>query len=466
MDKQIPLIRKIGYGVSELGTTATEVMIRLYLLIFYIDYVGLNARLAGYAVALAVIWDAVTDPFMGIISDATRTRWGKRRPYILFGGIALAFSITVLFTNPSMSTQIGKFAFLFACYVLVNTSMTIITVPHAALGRELTSDADERTAVYGWRLLFGNFGFLVGTVLPGLMLTVFSGDNGRSTQVSSQTRASEVLAFVIVAAALITFFSTRGMDKRPGARHQRGTVTILKSLFSSLENKIFLPLFLAYFTATVGLSINSATAIFYYRYRLALSERDIQIILAVFITVFCISLVSWVLISRKYGKKMPAFWASLSLGVLTIVAYPLIPPGKMLIPLIVAVVGGMLVGSIVLLESLVADTVDYDELKTGKNREGVYFGFWKMSVKIARAIAIAIAGNLLHVIGYVPNEAQLPEVSMKLGLIFGPGVGFFILAGAVIFLFMPLTKSKHERIQKLLNKRRAFRNGQAKHVSP
>jgi GPH family glycoside/pentoside/hexuronide:cation symporter len=133
------------------------------------------------------------------------------------------------------------------------------------------------------------------------------------------------------------------------------------------------------------------------------------------------------------------------------------PPGKMLIPLIIAVVGGALVGAIVLLESLVADTVDYDELKTGRNREGIYFGFWKMSVKIACAIAIAIAGNLLHVIGYVPNEAQLPEVSTKLGMIFGPGVGFFILAGAFIFLFMPLTKQKHERIQTLLQKRRAMR---------
>jgi len=356
-----------------------------------------------------------------------------------------------------MSTPAGKFAYLFGCYILVNTSMTIITVPHAALGRELTFDADERTEVYGWRLFFGNLGFLTGTVLPGLMLTMFRSGSGTVAQSTSYARASEVLAFIIVAAALTTFFSTRGMDRKPGTRKKAQAGGVFLALFSALKNKIFLPLFLAYFAATIGLSINSATAIFYYRYRLELSERNVQIILGVFIFVFCFSLVGWVLISRKFGKKMPAFWASLSLGVLTAVAYPFIPPGKMLIPLIIAVVGGALVGAIVLLESLVADTVDYDELRTGRNREGIYFGFWKMSVKIARAIAIAIAGNLLHVIGYVPNEAQLPEVSMKLGMIFGPGVGFFILAGAFIFLFMPLTKRKHERIQALLQKRRAMR---------
>jgi GPH family glycoside/pentoside/hexuronide:cation symporter len=156
------------------------------------------------------------------------------------------------------------------------------------------------------------------------------------------------------------------------------------------------------------------------------------------------------------GKKMPAFWASLSLGILTSVVYPLAPAGRMLLPLVIAVIGGFLVGSIVLLESLVADTVDYDELKIGRKREGIYFGFWKMSTKIARACAIALAGNLLHVIGYVPNAEQLPEVSRKLALIFGPGVGVFIIAGALIFLFMPLTTQIHGRIQELLLKRRAL----------
>jgi GPH family glycoside/pentoside/hexuronide:cation symporter len=137
--------------------------------------------------------------------------------------------------------------------------------------------------------------------------------------------------------------------------------------------------------------------------------------------------------------------------------YPFLPPLRVGHVLAVAVVGGFLVGSIVLLESLVADTVDFDELVTGRKREGVYFGFWKMSAKIARACAIVLAGNLLHVIGYAPNEAQLPAVSGKLALIFGPGVGFYVVAGAAIFLFMPLTNENHRRIQALLAKKRELR---------
>jgi GPH family glycoside/pentoside/hexuronide:cation symporter len=456
MKKSLPLGRKMGYGLSELGTTSTEVLIRLYLLIFYTDIVGLSPRLAGYAVALAVVWDAVTDPLMGVLSDATRTRFGKRRPYIVFGGLALAFSITLLFSTPVISSTTGKFLYLLGCYILVNTSMTIITVPHAALGRELTFDANERTEVYGWRLLFGNFGFLTGTILPGIMLTRFSRGGGQEMQVLAHSRAAEVIAAIIVVAALGTFFSTRGLDRINPQRSRVRFATVIPSLFSVLRNRIFLPLFLAYFIATVGLSVNSTTALYFYRYRLQLPENQVQLILGVFIFVFCVSLVVWVLVSRRLGKKMPAFWASLSLGILTSVIYPLAPPGKILLPLIIAVVGGFLVGSIVLLESLVADTVDYDELKTGSKREGIYFGFWKMSTKIARAGAIAIAGNLLHIIGYVPNAEQLPEVNRRLGLIFGPGVGFFMVAGALVFLLMPLTSEMHERIQQLLLKRRSL----------
>jgi GPH family glycoside/pentoside/hexuronide:cation symporter len=456
MKKSLPLSRKMGYGLSEMGTTSAEVLIRLYLLIFYTDIVGLSPRLAGYAVALAVVWDAITDPLMGVLSDATRTRFGKRRPYIAIGGFALGISITLLFSAPMVTTPMGKFLYLLGCYILVNSSMTIVTVPHAALGRELTFDSAERTEVYGWRLLFGNFGFLTGTILPGVMLARFSGGGETSMRILAHSRAAELIAVVIVVAALGTFFTTRGLD-RIGTRRPRGGIgKLLPSLFSVLKNKIFLPLFLAYFIATVGLSINSATALYFYRYRLLLPERQVQLVLGVFIFVFCISLVVWVLVSRSLGKKMPAFYASLSLGILTSVIYPLAPAGRILLPMVVAVIGGFLVGSIVLLESLVADTVDYDELRTGQKREGIYFGFWKMSSKIARAGAIALAGNLLHVIGYVPNTEQLPEVSRKLALIFGPGVGVFILAGALVFLLMPLTTDLHERIQGLLLKRRAL----------
>ena len=469
MEGKLPLGRKIGYGVSELGTSAAELIIRLYLLIFFTDVVGLTPRLAGYAVALGVVWDAVTDPLMGTLSDTTRTRWGRRRPYIAVGGMALAFSLLLLFSPPALSTQLSKFVFLVLCYMLVNTCMTVIAVPHAALGRDLTFDANERTEVYGFRLLFGNFGFLAGTVLPGLMLARLPDGAGLAARTAAHSRAAGVISVMIVVAALTTFFATRGKDiavpavAKATARDAAGTAVprkkdrLLSQIASVMKNRIFLPLLAAYFVATLGLAINSATALYFYRYRLRLQEGDIQLVLSVFIFVFCASIVMWVLVSRKFGKKMPAFWASLALGLVTAAVYPFLPPLRVGPVLAVAVVGGFLVGSIVLLESLVADTVDFDELVTGRKREGVYFGFWKMSAKIARACAIALAGNLLHVIGYVPNEAQLPAVSGKLALIFGPGVGFFVVAGAAIFLFMPLTNEKHRRIQALLAKKRELR---------
>ncbi|MCF7928871.1 MAG: glycoside-pentoside-hexuronide (GPH):cation symporter [Spirochaetales bacterium] len=456
MKKQVGLGIKIGYGTSELGTTSVEVLLRLYLLIVYTDIVGLRPALAGYAVALAVIWDAVTDPLMGFLSDATRTRWGRRRPYILIGGLLLAGSLLLLFEVPELSGQTAKFLYLLLIYILVNTGMTIITVPQAALGREITFDRDERTEVYGWRLLFGNFGFLAGTVLPGILLASLGNNAGAAAQGTAYARAAELVAGVVVLTALITFFSTRGVDlvgkeKRPSAA---GRKKLLRFLASVMSNKVFLPLVLSYFVFTIGLSINSATALYYYRYGLLLGEQNTQLVLSVFILVFSFSLFLWVLISRKLGKKWPAFWAALFLGILSALTYPFLPPGEVFPIMVVAVSGGVLVGAIVLLESLVADTVDYDELKTGRNREGIYFGFWKLSNKFARAIAIAVAGNLLDWIGYVPNQLQTPEVSFSLSIIFGPVVGGFWILAALIFLFMPLTDDRHRRIQQILDLRR------------
>ena len=450
MEEKLTVKKKMGYGFSELGTMATEMLIRLYLLIFYTDLVGLRPQLAGYAVAIAIVWDAVTDPLMGVISDGTKTRWGRRRPYILFGAFFLGITLVMLFSEPPLSGQTGKFLYLLVSYILLNTAMTVVTVPHFALGREVTFNPNERTEVFGWRLLFGNIGFLAGTILPGIFLISLGQNSDMQAGITAHQRAAVIVGLLIVIGSSVTFFSMRGLDKTTAPYSFTGVTSFLSFMSSAFSNMAFLPLFLAYCTAMIGLSLYSSLALYYYRYRLKLAEQNIQIILIVFILIFSLSLLFWVFITRKYGKKRPAFWASLFLGLATTIVYPLLPEGKTVPVLFIAATCGFLVGSIVIIESLVADTVDYDELICGNNREGLYSGFWKMGTKMSRAVALAITGHLLHLIGYMPNQIQSPEVEWRLALMFGPGVGFFITTGALIFLFMPLTNEKHTRIQRLL----------------
>ena len=160
----VPLYVHAGYGSSESGLTAVEIMLQLYLLQFYVSHVGLDPLWAGLALAIAIAWDAISDPAMGFISDRSQSAQGRRRPWILAGGLLLAAVFPLLFHPPALATQSAKFVFLCISYIAVKTAMTIISVPHAALGGELARDPRERTRAYAFRLLFGNLGLIAGTV--------------------------------------------------------------------------------------------------------------------------------------------------------------------------------------------------------------------------------------------------------------------------------------------------------------
>ncbi len=445
----LSLPRKAGYASAEAGIFAVEFILRLEVLKFYSEKVGLAPWLVGLASALAIFWDAISDPIMGFISDHTHSRWGNRRPYLLVGGVGLAAAFLLLFHPPLAATQSVKFLYLLGCYLLVNTAMTVLAVPHAALSGEIAFQRDARTRIFALRLIFGNLGLIIALFL---------------TTVYQPETASRWLAFLILTTALLAFFSVTGIASRPiknrGDGFAQWIKTFVLSLKAALNNGYFRPLLLSYMVAYIGIAINSTMARYYYEYYLKLDRETTGLILGVFLLVWTVGLGLWLLLSRRFGKKWPGWLGVLLLGLMTAIGYPLFPPGQLSWPLAAAVFGGLLVGAIVLLDSLVADIVDHDELKSGEHREGLFFGFWKMAVKLSRALALLLSGLLLSFIGYQEGSTTVPEeVSRNISLLFGPGVGIFFIAGALIFMFMPLTAARHQRIQELLIRRRHLRQG-------
>jgi len=454
---------KLGYGSAEFGVVAVETLLQIYLLKFYNTVVGLPALWTGVAIALAIVWDAVSDPIMGGLSDRTRSRWGKRRPYLIPGALALAVGFVFLFDPPTLESNLFKFVFLLVTYVFVNTAMTVVTVPHLALGGEISFDRDERTEVFGYRRLVSIFGSLLGLTLPAIVLSVIGGDGSAENEQRSRDIASLLLTVPIVLSAVITVWSTRGHDRpaEPSDEPIR-LVELFKAQFGVLRNAAFYPLLLAFVVAAVGRAINASIGLYYYEFRLGLSEETtVGKVLLPFFLFFLASIALWVWLSRRYGKRGPALVGVGGLGVLTIVVYPLFPPGSLVGPISMAVFGGILAGAIVLLDSMVADVVDLDELKTGRAREGLYFGVWKMGTKLSRAIGIGLAGAMLNVIGFEEGATtQSAEVGWRLALVFGPMVGLFFLAGGWVLSKAPLTDAKHRRVQELLVRRRKRRKDQ------
>ncbi|TGL24592.1 MFS transporter [Leptospira yanagawae] len=444
---------KMGYGLAETGITAVQLFTQIYLLKYYTEIVGLNSSLAGIALSISVIWDAISDPLMGRISDHTHSRFGRRRPYILMGGILLAISVLLLFSPPNISSQIGKFSYLLSVYLLVNTAMTIISVPHIALGGELSFERNERTSVFGWRLFFSNIGMLIGMIVPAAILQSLGDESSKENIVTSRTTAGEIVSLVILFSSFITFWVTKGKDTIQTDKNKQ--LPFFQSFGSVIKNKMFLILLFAFVIATIGRTFNSAIALYYYEYRLGLKESQVVInILLPFFLVLMVSIGFWVWISKKIGKKIPAFLGVFGLGLLTVIVYPLFPYGELRPPLIAAFFGGIFAGSILIMDSILTDVVDYDEFKTGEKREGLYFGIWKMGVKFSQAFGIAITGFLLDMIGFQNGlTTQSQEVGFRLAMIFGPGVGFFFILGSLLFLFFPLSDAKHIQVQRILTKR-------------
>lgn len=449
---------KAGYGATDLGLSAVETLLQIYLLKFYNTVVGLPASYTGIALALAIVWDAISDPIMGGISDQTQHPSGRRRPYILPGAIALALCTAAIFNPPITASIPFKFAYLLIIYILLNTALTIISVPHAALGGELSFNRNERTEIFGYKRGFDTLGALLGLTLPAIILSVLGQANTTENVAQSRHLVGFLLTAPLIITAYITVRATKGYDHPASHTYKSQRIrTLITAQWGTFKNPYFLPLIIAFIIISVGRTLNASTALYYYEYRLLLTEQDtVGKILFPFFIAFLLAIPLWVWLSRKKGKKWPAIIGVFALGISGSVVYPLFPPNQIFYPMLYALPGGLFVGAVILLDALVPDVIDYDELKTKTNREGLYFGVWRMTTKISRALGLMLAGFLLDLIQFDPNaSAQTPEVTHHLSLIFGPAVGFFFLLGGLILVFFPLTDATHTRIQNLLQKRRA-----------
>lgn len=437
---------QLGYASADIGINGVETALRLYLLICYTDRMGLRPALAGLALGIGLLWDAVTDPWMGAISDRTSDRRGGRRVWLLPGGLLLALGTLAVFLPPDLPGQTATFAWLLASFCMLNTGMTVLNVPHMAMAAEMSADPHQRTVLFGWRFACANVGALLAAALPGLI------GSGAVRTVDSLPSVGVVLAVTVVATAALAVWSTRGVPLLPRATERR---PLLAACAAALGDRTFRPLLLAYAVATVGIGVNAATALYYYRYRLLLSDGDVQVLLVVAVAVFTASIVGWVALARRFGKRRPLTAGAIALGLGSSALYPLLPPGDFALPLLLGAVGlGSMVGCVALLDALLTDVLDLDRARTGQQRAGLYFGVWRFVGKVARAAAIGLAGLGLDLAGFVANQEQTGAVTRTIALLFGPGVGVWFLAAGYVLARWRFDSAQQARVRRILARRR------------
>ena len=414
------------------------------MLYFYTDVVGISPLLAGWIYALGIGWDAITDPYMGYIAERTRTKMGSYRPYILFGSIPLAFSFVLLFWVPPFE---GTFLFIFL--IMVNlfhrTCFTIVSVPYSSLTARITDDSEERTKLTTARMLGASFGTLTISALGFPIINWFGS-------------GEESLGFIYlgVCSGLAAIFILAITVKTVRERNFNLEITQLPKFSevskSIVNNYAFLIVFASTLTLITTSIMFNKNLIYYTKYALDLHEYQ-GLILGVSSASAFLAIPVWAYLALKIGKRN-SWLISMILLVFSFLFFYLYPIKNLLELLIVLAVLGIGNGATgVLFWSMLPDTIEYGEWKTGVRTESSLYGFMTFAQKGGIAISALILGVLLTNIGFVPNTIQTEETleNLKTLMTFIPLSG--VVLSFILVYFYPIDSKFHKKLIREINER-------------
>jgi GPH family glycoside/pentoside/hexuronide:cation symporter len=426
----------LSYGLPRAGLFMMTMTVSVYLPKYYTDTLLLAPGLLAWTFLIGRVWDAMSDPLVGYLSDRTRSRLGRRRPFFLVSALPVAVLYFLLWSPRGFLAEQHPIVYVTVVYLLCFTFWTVFTIPHSALAAELTMDHHERTVLTGTREAFGVVGSLVGlTVLP-LAASAF-----HETQRGYSVAAAGIGALAMVLIC-ICFFNVR---ENPEFR-QRGTVAFTEGIRVMIRNRPFRVLTLCFAVCLSGMSFLPVLTLYVAQYMVK-TPRVGPVIPIVFLLGASLSILGWTRLSKRYGKKETVSATMIVMaGVYASSLY--YHEGTWLIWIVLATLAGTGYGCLVsIMPSMAADVVDLDELHTGKRREGAYFGIWHLIDKAAQGFALFLGLQLLGLLGYVPHQEQPLRVILGLKLLYSllPAIC------CVVFCFLlrgyPIDAKEHARIR-------------------
>ncbi len=438
---------KLTYGFGDTGFSLTSTIIGAYFAIFLTDVVGIAPATAAIAIFIGRTWDYINDPLVGYLSDRTRTRWGRRRPFLLFGALPFALAYLLMWYRPPLSSQVMLAAYYALAYVLFDTFATFVYMPYYALTPELTSNYDERTSLTTYRMFFSILGSLIAFTIPLLIVGSFQPQNAPRVFLMGA-----VFAFASALPLLLVFLGTKERQeysalKEPGLR---------ESLRAAASNRPFIFGVVIFLLTWVSVDILQVTLLYFIKYVVQRESQSDLVMAVIFITaIFFLPFWEWA--SRRLNKRLAycagiAFWAVVQIVLITL--GPATP-----LPLIVGlcILAGIGVSSAhVLPWSIIPDAIEWDEWQTGERHEGMFYSLVTLSQKVASSIAIPLILLILQFTGYIPTAAAQPSSALLgIRLAIGP-IPALLLGGGIVFsILYPLSRESHQRIVKELEARRA-----------
>ena len=464
---RLSLWMKLLYGSGDWGISSIGMMRSIFYAIYLTDVVGLEPRLASFGALVGILWDAVNDPIIGILSDRLHTRWGRRRPFLLWFAIPFGLSFVILWSAPSWENQTAQLIYVTLSFMLADTFQTLVGVPFLSLTPELTPDYDERTTLTSFRSFFQLTGALTVVVAAPAIVDMVLASGG------SQQQGFMLVAAIFGGIGAIPLLLIGLFVRETSTPEQTASIPFRETLQAAWQNIPFryavgihllnwsavdmivvtFPYFLLYWVARGNL----LASIHILGFDLAYESAFFGILMSV-----CILFIPfWLWLARWRNKREAymlgmSFWVTVQLMIFTI------QPGSTTYLLTIAALAGIGVSAAYTLpDSIFADVIEWDELRTRRRQEGIFYGIRTLIRKLTGALVIFITLQLLGWSGYVspPNGTlqftQTDSALHMIRLLVSP-FGATMLCGTILLAWLfPLSREKYTRIQKLLEQRKA-----------
>jgi len=430
------------YSLTDLPISMSLFPVAVFIPQFYASDMGVDLALMATIFLVVRLFDVVTDPLMGYISDHTRTRFGRRRPWILAATPIMMLSIYMLFMPP----EGGGALHLFVWSLVLSIAITMMLIPYYAWGAELSTDYNERSRVTGARAMAGIGGSLTAQLVPGAALLLF-GIGGSSVVLQL---VGTTMLIVMPLCVSLTLLKT----PEP-ALYQPSVVPVLEGLKLMWGNRPFKQLVLAFMIGSIGLNITTPLYLFFISYVLNAEDLAIFMLIFFFLTAFA-AVPFWVWLAKRIGKHR-AYLASFFLLALAHPFYLLLGEGDFWWMLPITLATGFAGGgfSSTLPNSMKADVIDLDTLSSGENRAALFFSAWSFAQKATASIGGVIALYGLSLFGFDATGSNGPEELLGLRFLFSTFPSLFFLTGAAIVWKYPITEERYAEIRAELETRAA-----------
>ncbi|MGP1381951.1 MAG: MFS transporter [Thainema sp.] len=453
------LTTKLGYGVGELSKEIPNSILVFFLLFFFTDVVGLSPGLAGTVLLVGKVWDAINDPLIGWLSDRTRSKWGRRYPWMIWGAVPLGISFGMLWLMPPLATQWQLFLYYSGVLILFYAALTAVAIPHSTLAAELTQTYDERTQLVSFKSAFSIGSSILGLVIAQIIFATVADVGQRYLWLGV------ISGFIVVISVFGCVWATRDrywqlQSTRP-AVEATSHLPIGQQLRIVFSSRPFLYVMGVYLCSWVALQATAAILQYFVINWMGLpAQHFTQMVLAVQGTALMM-IFFWSPIGQRIGKRATYCWG-IPLTVAAQLGLFLLQPGQVGWMYVLGVLAGFGLSTAYLVPwAMLPDVIDLDELNTGQRREGIFCGLMVQLQKFGTAISIFLVGKTLEWSGYVTQKSsdalvlnQPDSALAAIRWLLGPLPAAVLLTGVGIAALYPITREVHHDILLQLQTRR------------